>query len=137
METLRLHSPSPTPQRRIVPKGGAVIDGYFIPAGVTISSLPYALHRHVGAYPEPEEWKPERWMNAPSAKKTQRSAHEDDDRAESDKAAAGNDNPRRWFWSFGSGTTMCLGSNFALVGKCILRRTEPSKKAFTPANLVS
>ena len=39
-ETLRLRMPAPGPQRRKVPKEGAVIEGHSVPAGVTIHSSP-------------------------------------------------------------------------------------------------
>jgi cytochrome P450 len=94
LETLRVHPSAPGPQYRAVPEGGVVIDSYFIPAGVSISTSPYCLHRHAGAYPEAEEWKPERWM-----------------------AGQKEDDLRRWFWPFGKGSRMCMGSNFALVGE--------------------
>jgi hypothetical protein len=110
METLRVHSPAPGPQYRAVPEGGVVVDGYFIPAGVWISTSPYCLHRHPGAYPDVDEWKPERWMTGRNAK-----AEQSVDSAPVGEEAQEYD-PRRWFWAFGKGGRMCMGSNFSLVG---------------------
>ena len=106
METLRVHAPEPGPQRRLVPEGGAVVEGYFIPAGVTIHSSPYCLHRYEGVYPDANVWRPERWMEIRGNK----------DSGEWGKGKA-EDDPRRWFWAFGSGGKMCIGSNFSLLGK--------------------
>lgn len=108
-ETLRLHVPAPGPQRRAVPEGGTVVEGYFIPAGVTISSSPYSMHRHEGAYPEANVWKPERWMETHD----ERVVQDDKNAGEAEKGKA--DNPRRWFWAFGNGGKMCLGSNFSII----------------------
>lgn len=104
METLRVYSPAPGPQYRAVPEGGVVIDGYFLPAGVWISTSPYCLHRHAGAYPDVDEWRPERWMMGRNAK------------AEQSREEVQEDDLRRWFWAFGKGGKMCIGSNFSLVG---------------------
>jgi hypothetical protein len=109
METLRVHASAPGPQRRLVPEGGAVVEGYFIPAGVTIHSSPYCLHRHEGAYPDANVWRPERWMEIRGAKN---SGGWGKGKAE--------DDPRKWFWVFGSGGKMCIGSNFSLLGKFCL-----------------
>jgi hypothetical protein len=109
METLRVHAPGPGPQRRLVPEGGVVVEGYFIPAGVTIHSSPYCLHRYEGAYPDANVWRPERWMEIRGSK----------DSGEWGKSKA-EDDLRRWFWVFGSGGKMCIGSNFSLLGKFCL-----------------
>jgi cytochrome P450 len=100
-ETLRAHPSAPGPQYREVPRGGAVVDWYFVPGGAWISTSPYVLHRHPGAYPDAEEWRPERWMAGRDGK---------DEKSESEG------DPRRWFWAFGRGGRMCVGSNFSLVG---------------------
>jgi len=110
METLRVHSSAPGPQYRAVPEGGVVIDGYFIPAGVWISTSPYCLHRHAGAYPDADEWKPERWMTGQNAK-----ADQSVDSAPAEEETQ-EDDPRRWLWAFGKGSRMCMGNNFSLIG---------------------
>jgi hypothetical protein len=112
-ETLRLHHPSPGPQRRMVPKDGASIDGYFIPEGVTISSSAYSLHRYQTAFPEANTWIPERWMRMRSPK--------DEQSVGLEASSLGVDDPRRWFFAWGRGGRMCIGSNFAsLVLKLLL-----------------
>ncbi|KAF2667232.1 putative cytochrome P450 monooxygenase [Microthyrium microscopicum] len=101
-ETLRLNAPAPGPQRRMVPEGGTTVDGYFIPAGITISASPYSMHRNEDIYPEADKWKPKRWMPK-------------NDSDEKDVEREGGNDMRRWFWVFGSGGRMCVGNNFTLL----------------------
>ncbi|EPE27485.1 Cytochrome P450 [Glarea lozoyensis ATCC 20868] len=94
-ETLRLYSPNPGPWPRHHPTSSCQINGgYTIPARTTISASSYTLHRNDSVFPDPEEWKPERWLEA------------------STEQRAGM---MKWFWAFGSGTRMCIGSNLALL----------------------
>ncbi|KAL6355666.1 hypothetical protein LRP88_11270 [Fusarium phalaenopsidis] len=97
METLRLHAPIPGPQPRDTPKDGCNIAGYHIPGGVRIASMAYSLHRDPKVFPQPESWKPERWLpqDGMDTETSHREMH-------------------RQFWAFGSGGRMCVGSNFAL-----------------------
>ncbi len=102
-ETLRLYAANPAPQPRITPPGGAAIEGYAnIPAGVRISTAAYCLHRNAEVFPDPNVWKPERWLQGDQ------------------KKGGGTEEMRRWFWAFGSGGRMCIGSNFALQGNVLL-----------------
>lgn len=97
-ETLRLHAPVSARLPRVVPRGGVELHGYNVPAGWTVSSNAYTLHRNQEVYPDPEEWAPSRWLP-------------DTNSGEALKAM------RRWFWPFGSGGRMCIGSHFALQRK--------------------
>lgn len=106
-ETLRLNSPAPCRQPRMVPEGGIYLHGFHIPAGTTVSCNAYCLHRHDAAFPQPFEWIPQRWLSTMSG-----------DAAKEDKIGSlGVEEMRKWFWAFGSGGRMCIGSNFALQGK--------------------
>ncbi|KAF4446139.1 putative benzoate 4-monooxygenase cytochrome P450 [Fusarium austroafricanum] len=100
IETLRLHAPIPGPQPRQTPRDGCTIGGHYIPSGVRIASLAYTLHRDKDIFPQPEEWKPERWLR------------------QKDEYSDGNElryrDMQRQFWAFGSGGRMCIGSNFAM-----------------------
>ena len=91
-ETLRLHTPTPARQRRVVPAAGIVLHGYAIPAGTTVSCSAYSLHRHEDAFPRAAEWLPQRWM---------READEGAQAGFPDVEVA-----RKYFWSFGSGGRM-------------------------------
>ncbi|KAM5442076.1 hypothetical protein MferCBS31731_002905 [Microsporum ferrugineum] len=93
-ETLRVYPAAPLPLPRIAPADRPVeLEGYQIPAGTRVMSSAYTLHRTPDVFPEPERWKPQRWVDA--------------SKVELEKM-------RRLFWAFGSGGRMCLGSNFAL-----------------------
>lgn len=96
-ETLRRHSAIPGPQPRVTPQGGCTLgpEGEFtrIPGGMRISAQAWSLHRNPEVFPSPEEWQPERWLNA--SEEQLREMH-------------------RWFWAFGSGGRMCVGSNLAI-----------------------
>lgn len=97
-ETLRLHTPVPGPQPRVVPSSSqpVTIGGYkSIPGGTIVSSSAFPLHRIADVYPSPDEWLPERWLNPDSSN---------------------SESMKRLFWAFGSGGRMCLGSNLALQG---------------------
>ncbi|RAL17243.1 cytochrome P450 [Aspergillus homomorphus CBS 101889] len=95
-ETLRLHAPIPGIQPRVTPSPSCMLVGYSdIPANTRVNAQAYSLHRNPTVFPEPESWEPKRWL------KDQNTAAELEER-------------RRWFWAFGSGGRMCVGSNLAL-----------------------
>ncbi|MCJ1255979.1 hypothetical protein MMC24_003798 [Lignoscripta atroalba] len=97
METLRRHAAIPGPQPRTTPhnlSAPVTLGGYSnIPSDVRVSALAWTLHRNEEVFPEPETWKPERWFDASTEVK---------------------DEMMRWFWAFGSGGRMCIGSHFAI-----------------------
>ena len=97
METLRIHAAIPGPQPRITPFPPESLAGSPpLPPGVRVSAQPYSLHRNAHVFPDPEVWKPARWL----------------DSNEERRAEMG-----RWFWAFGSGGRMCVGSHFAIQGQ--------------------
>ncbi|KAK5462718.1 hypothetical protein LTS15_002430 [Exophiala xenobiotica] len=77
---------------RIVPKGGAQIGGYFIPATTVVGVNGWSLHRHHAIYGEDADcFRPERWLTG-------------------DIKAMEN-----CYASFGFGTRTCIGKNMALM----------------------
>lgn len=94
-ETLRLWPAVPGGQPRVTPPSGlSTLAGYAgIPGGVRVQAAAYTLHRNAEVFPEPEEWRPERWLDASPAELVEM---------------------RRWFWAWGSGSMMCIGSHFAV-----------------------
>lgn len=97
METLRLHTPIPGIEPRISPHvpGGSTLGEYSgIPGGVRVSSMPYALHRNTAVFPDPETFLPSRWLPSHTSEAQLREMN-------------------RWFWAFGSGGRMCIGSHLA------------------------
>jgi cytochrome P450 len=100
LETLRLRPSVPGSQPRIIPpsqrRSPISICGYTnVPAGTRVSAQAYSLHRNEEVFPEPEAWRPERWLEA---------------------TTDGREEMMRWFWAFGSGGRMCIGNNFAVIG---------------------
>ncbi|KAJ5477470.1 hypothetical protein N7539_007614 [Penicillium diatomitis] len=95
-ETLRLHAPIPGIQPRVTPVPSCSLAGYDnIPPGIRVNAQAYSLHRNPEVFPDPECWQPKRWLKA------ENTPEELEER-------------RRWFWAFGSGGRMCVGSNLAL-----------------------
>jgi cytochrome P450 len=127
-ETLRVHPSIPGPQPRITPASGAIVgpdanskkesspsraergardtSSYWVPGGIRISANAYCLHRNGDVFNNPEKWDPERWIRGKGAD------GDDEQRKEMD----------RWFWAFGSGGRMCIGSNLAIYRKCSQRK---------------
>ncbi|KJY01837.1 cytochrome p450 monooxygenase like protein [Zymoseptoria brevis] len=110
METLRLHTAIHGIQPRVTPTGlttlgdpesGLVVHN--IPGGVRVQSQAYSLHRNPEVFPDPEEWRPERWLPASSSFEV---TVEDEARLREQL---------RWFWAFSSGGRMCVGSHLAML----------------------
>lgn len=97
METLRLHTPIPGIEPRISPyvAGGSTLGAYSnIPGGVRVSAMPYTLHRNEDVFPEPNSFNPSRWLPEHTSEEELKEMN-------------------RWFWAFGSGGRMCIGSHLA------------------------
>ena len=100
MESLRLHAAIPGCQPRITPEGaelgpaGSSVRG--LPADVRVNSYAYSLHLREDVFPQPGRWEPRRWLGA-------------------DAKVDGGGDKARWFWAFGSGGRMCIGSNLAMI----------------------
>jgi hypothetical protein len=92
METLRRWPSVPGGQPRVVPRTCSLGEYHDIPAGTTVQSYASVLHRMPDIFPEPLEWKPERWLDSSPEQLALM---------------------RKWFWGFGSGGRMCLGLHFA------------------------
>ncbi|KAL0934929.1 cytochrome P450 [Colletotrichum truncatum] len=61
-ETLRIYPPSPQPHHRVVPPGGATVDGEFLPGGISVSIPIYAASNSPENWSRPGEFIPERWL---------------------------------------------------------------------------
>ena len=97
IETLRIHAAIPGPQPRITPHPPIPLANIPpLPPGVRVSAQAHTLHRNAAVFPEPESWNPNRWLHASEAQKSEMG---------------------RWFWAFGSGGRMCVGSHFAMQGR--------------------
>ncbi|KAK7906506.1 cytochrome P450 [Apiospora marii] len=87
-ETLRLYPAVPSALPRVVPRDAPELCGRRLPAGATVTTSAYCLHRDPDAFPEPERFWPERWQNP-----TKRM--------------------RDVFMAFGGGSRVCLGQHLA------------------------
>lgn len=93
-ESLRLQPPAPNLFGRVIPQGGKVIDGHYVPGGAEVTCYAYSVQRDTAFYGEDaEEYKPERWMQS-------------DQRTFELEAAQ---------FTFGMGSRVCLGKDVALM----------------------
>jgi cytochrome P450 family 135 len=82
------------------------IGGHLLPAGVSINPSIYLLHRRPDLYPEPEAFRPERFLEDP---------------------------PGTYQWiPFGGGVRRCLGASFALYEMRIVLQTILDRVALLP-----
>ncbi|KAF9876041.1 cytochrome p450 [Colletotrichum karsti] len=95
METLRLHAPIPGPEPRRTPQPSCQLGGFHVPGGVRVAALGHTLHRNEKVFPMPEVWDYTRWLESETSEDQRREMN-------------------RYFWAFGSGGRMCIGSNFAM-----------------------
>lgn len=62
-EGLRISMANPTRLPREVPPEGWSFGGYRFPAGTNVAVQLYTMHHNPAVFPEPSEFKPERWLN--------------------------------------------------------------------------
>ncbi|KFZ01158.1 hypothetical protein V500_00862 [Pseudogymnoascus sp. VKM F-4518 (FW-2643)] len=64
-ESLRMYPIVGTPFDRVVPKGGAILSGHFVPEGTVVGISGWATQRNKGVFGEDaESFRPERWLDA-------------------------------------------------------------------------
>ncbi|KAI9296044.1 cytochrome P450 [Neoconidiobolus thromboides FSU 785] len=61
-ESMRIIPVAPGIISRSVPKGGKVIDGYFIPEGISIGASIVSKHNLASLWEDPDSFNPERWL---------------------------------------------------------------------------
>ncbi|KAI9296053.1 cytochrome P450 [Neoconidiobolus thromboides FSU 785] len=61
-ESMRIKPVAPGVLSRFVPKGGRVIDGYFIPEGTSVGAAAIAKHNLPSLWEDPDNFNPERWL---------------------------------------------------------------------------
>ncbi|EWZ28072.1 hypothetical protein FOZG_18206 [Fusarium oxysporum Fo47] len=89
-EALRLHPAVGMALPRVVPPGGAEIDGHYMPPGSVVGVNPWVVHRNNEVFgPDVHEFRPERWLKEDTG------------------------DMHRFFFAFGSGARMCIGKNIS------------------------
>ncbi|KAJ5114520.1 hypothetical protein NUU61_000279 [Penicillium alfredii] len=61
-EALRMYPPFVTSLARIVPQGGAMVDGNFVPEGTIVACHHYASYHSPANFTFPHDFLPERWL---------------------------------------------------------------------------
>lgn len=69
-ESMRIHPPNTMNVPRLTPPEGMTIMGEWIPGNTTVHNPPYSMHRNEKVFPDPEFFKPERWLQ-PNSKDLQ------------------------------------------------------------------
>ncbi|EFJ44606.1 hypothetical protein VOLCADRAFT_35136, partial [Volvox carteri f. nagariensis] len=95
-ETLRLYPALPEITR--LAQQDDVLSGYQVTRGSSVVVSLYSMHRHPAIWPRPDEWLPQRWMEA----------------ADDDAEDRGPRSPNA-FLPFGVGPRGCIGRNFSLL----------------------
>ncbi|KAJ5870148.1 benzoate 4-monooxygenase cytochrome P450 [Penicillium solitum] len=62
LEAMRMVPPLPLGLPRVVPKGGAMVDGHFVPEGVIVSTNPLAASLDPKNFEDPWTFDPDRWL---------------------------------------------------------------------------
>ncbi|KAI1166340.1 cytochrome P450 [Nemania serpens] len=90
-ESLRRYPPVVTGMPRVAPKGGAMVDGRFVPQGTVVSVFQWAINHDDNYWNVPLKFAPERWLDDPNYKGDQLDAMQ----------------------SFSIGPRNCIGRNLA------------------------
>jgi cytochrome P450 len=96
-EALRLTPAVANFMPRRVDDGGAEIDGHIVPKDTIVGTSLYALHRNPQHFPNPDSYRPERWMIT----------------EEMDPTGEHSQAMRQAFNPFSAGPRMCVGSKLA------------------------
>lgn len=89
-EALRVSMANPTRLPHVVPSGGWLFKGTYFAAGSIVGCSAYELHFNSKIFPEPETFKPERWLNA-------------------------TDEMTKYWFAFGAGSRACIARNLATL----------------------
>jgi len=121
-ETMRLHPPAYVIGRRVTEP--VELGGHLLEPGTLCLISPYALQRDPRSWPEPQTWRPERWL---------------DPTGRYDESATGA--PRGAYVPFGAGARICIGAAFASMEAVLLLASLASRfraevaADFEPGNL--
>lgn len=96
-EGLRISPPTSAGLPRRTPPEGAEILGQWIPGDTSVWMTIYAAHRDPDIFPEPEEYRPERWMDSEARKRME-----------------------PYFMPFSAGARSCLGRNITYLEQMVV-----------------
>lgn len=108
-EAMRLHPSVGLLIERHVPAGGLDILGHHLPEGTIVGINPWVTNRDVTLFPDPEAFKPERWIDAGDTERK---------RMES-----------VWELNFGGGSRKCIGRNISWIEIVRFTILEPKPNA--------
>jgi cytochrome P450 len=94
-ESMRMHPSVGLLMERHVPAGGLEIHGHHLPAGTVVGINPWVTNRNEEAFPDPDTFKPERWLTADA-----------EQRKRMDFV---------WELNFGGGSRKCIGRNISWI----------------------
>lgn len=97
-EALRMSPPAGSSLSREILTGDATVDGRALPAGTEAGVPIYAIHHNAKYFPDPFEYRPERWL-----------------RSESSTTGPSVDDARAAFCPFSVGTRSCVGKGMAMM----------------------
>jgi hypothetical protein len=95
-EAMRLHPAIGFHLQRVVPASGFSFSGHYLPGGTMVGASPIAVHHDPSIFEDPEEYRPERWLQ---------------DGTEEKKHKIGR-LEQAWL-GFGGGSRSCAGQNLA------------------------
>lgn len=119
-EVYRLHPASSGRAERIVPEGGHVLCGVFLPQGTIVTTSVMALHRDETIFPDPDRFSPGRWLDGDPLAMKKREAY---------------------LIPFGHGARICLGKALAtleikvLIAHIYLRYNTTMGISMTPESM--
>jgi len=94
-ESMRLHPSVGLLLERYVPPEGLEVDGHHIPAGAIVGINPWVTNRDRKIFPDPDAFKPERWLQQVSGAEHLKKMDE------------------VWEFNFGAGSRKCIGRNIS------------------------
>lgn len=107
MEAMRMSPPIPAEPSRQVLSGGTTVNGHYFPQGSHVSTAFWAMHYNKDYYPEPLQFRPERWIVG-----------------EAESTAQSVSLAESAFCAFSAGSRGCVGKNMAwLEMRIVLAKT--------------
>jgi cytochrome P450 len=109
-EILRLYPPAPNISRLSVRDSS--VDGYAVPAGATLVTSPWAMHRDPALWPEPARFDPGRWSGRERAEGDE---HVPERTGEDPGGRTAHQTAQHAWLPFGDGPHACIGAQLALL----------------------